>query len=109
MGPDEIAVLDAGFGIKELQEAKIERPQVRQAKNCAFRCGYLLSHKGRGRRPEYGACGAPWPAHTKAERIRNNHRSLPIYPRVFGGISAQRNRHDGPLAFEMDTTAQVVK
>jgi hypothetical protein len=69
LGPDEMPVLDAGFKIKELQEAKLERYVVRQAKNCTFRRNYLPPYKGRGRMPEYGPLVRPLARSRKGKSI----------------------------------------
>jgi len=52
---DEILVFDAGFKVRELQEAGLDRYEVRLAKNFTARRNVLLPYKGHGRRPEYGA------------------------------------------------------
>ena len=51
---DEIAVLDAGFEVKEVQEEGVARYVLRGAKNLTARRHTLPAYKGRGRRPEYG-------------------------------------------------------
>lgn len=54
ISPDEIAVLDAGFGLAELHEAKLQRYVLRMAVNCTARLNILPEYKGRGARPKYG-------------------------------------------------------
>jgi hypothetical protein len=51
---DEIGVFDAGFEVKEVQEADVERYVIRGAKNFTARRNALPPYKGRGRHPEYG-------------------------------------------------------
>ncbi len=51
---DEVVVLDAGFSLADIAEAKLEQFVLRQASNCTARKNRLPPYKGRGRRPEYG-------------------------------------------------------
>jgi hypothetical protein len=57
---DEILVVDAGIKISDLQEAEIERYEVRLAMNFTGRRNYLPEHF-RGRKPKYGALVRPLP------------------------------------------------
>jgi hypothetical protein len=50
----EVAVFDAGFEVKEVQEAGLTRYVLRGAKNLTARRNALPPYKGRGRCPEYG-------------------------------------------------------
>ncbi len=52
--PDEIAVVDAGFGLPALQEAELHRYVARVAVNCTARKNVLPVYKGRGAPPKYG-------------------------------------------------------
>lgn len=54
LAADEMAVLDAGFKIKELQAAQLPRYVVRLAKNFTARRNTPAPYKGKGRKPEYG-------------------------------------------------------
>ena len=54
LAPDEVAVFDAGFFIRELQEAGISRYVLRVAKNFTARRNVLPPLKKRGRKPRYG-------------------------------------------------------
>lgn len=56
---DEIGIFDAGFKLKKLQEAKIPRYVVRQAKNCTLRRNYLPPYKGKGTKPKWGELVRP--------------------------------------------------
>jgi hypothetical protein len=51
---DEVAVLDAGFKIAELQAADLTNYVVRLAKNFTARRNVPVGYQGRGRPPEYG-------------------------------------------------------
>lgn len=51
---DEVAVFDAGFFIRELQEVGISRYVLRVAKNFTARRNVLPPRKKRGRKPIYG-------------------------------------------------------
>jgi hypothetical protein len=51
---DEVAVLDAGFKIAELQAADLTNYVVRLAKNFTARRNIPVMYQGRGRPPEYG-------------------------------------------------------
>jgi hypothetical protein len=55
---DEIAVIDAGMKISDLQEAELERYELRLAVNFTARRNFLPEHK-RGRKPSYGAIVRP--------------------------------------------------
>jgi hypothetical protein len=56
---DEMPVFDAGFKIRELQEAELPRYVVRLAVNFTARRNVLPPYKDRGRRPEYGELVRP--------------------------------------------------
>ena len=56
---DEIAVFDAGFKIRALQEAQISRFVVRLAKNFTARRNVLPATSGQGRPPEWGEIVRP--------------------------------------------------
>lgn len=51
---DEIAILDAGFKISQVQAAGVERSVIRLAKNFTARRNQVAPYKGRGRPPAYG-------------------------------------------------------
>jgi hypothetical protein len=55
---DEIAVVDAGMKISDLQEAGLERYELRLAVNFTARRNVLPEHE-RGRKPTYGAIVRP--------------------------------------------------
>ena len=55
---DEIAVIDAGMKISDLQEAGLERYELRLAVNFTARRNFLPAHE-RGRKPKYGAIVRP--------------------------------------------------
>lgn len=54
VGEDVVAVLDAEFGVTEVQEAGIRRYVLRLAVNATACRNVLPPYKGVGRRPEYG-------------------------------------------------------
>lgn len=54
LAPDEVAVLDAGFKIAELQAAGLRRYEVRLAKNFTARRNTVPEYARKGRPPEYG-------------------------------------------------------
>ena len=56
---DEVAVLDAGFKIAELQAAGITRYVVRLAENFTARRNVPAPYQGRGRKPTYGTWVRP--------------------------------------------------
>jgi len=58
LADDEIPVLDAGFKIKALHDAYLERFVVRLAKNFTARRNFLPEYQG-GRPPEYGKIVRP--------------------------------------------------
>jgi len=55
---DEIAVIDAGMKISDLQEAGLERYELRLAVNFTARRNFLPKHE-LGRKPKYGAVVRP--------------------------------------------------
>ena len=59
MEDDEVAVLDAGFKIAQLQAAGLTHYVVRLAKNFTARRNVPAPYKGRGRHPEYGEMVRP--------------------------------------------------
>ena len=59
MGDDEILVVDAGVKISDLQEAGIERYEVRLATNFTARRNFLPEHGNKGRKPKYGVLVRP--------------------------------------------------
>lgn len=65
--PDEITVMDAGFEVAELVEAKLKRFVVRMASNCTARRNQLPNYKGKGARPKYGELVRPL-ARTRLEK-----------------------------------------
>lgn len=69
LAEDEILVFDAGFKVRELQEAGLERYEVRLAKNFTARRSVLPPCKGHGRRPEYGELVRPLARTRKGEPI----------------------------------------
>lgn len=58
LGKDEIAVIDAGLKIRDLQKAKVPRYVLRLAVNFTARRNYLPEHT-KGRKPIYGALVRP--------------------------------------------------
>jgi len=60
-GPDELLVLDGGFGVALLQEAGAARYVVRLAKNATFRRATPPPYGGRGRPATRGALVRPLP------------------------------------------------
>ena len=70
LGVTEVAVLDAGFEPREIEEADLPRVVVRLAKNATFRRNYLPKRKERGRPPEYGEICAPLISPAKKKRSR---------------------------------------
>jgi hypothetical protein len=54
LAADEVAIFDAGFVLKALQEAGLKRYVIRLAKNFVGRRNQLAPYKGKGRKPEYG-------------------------------------------------------
>ena len=69
LAEDEILVYDAGFKIRELQEAGTERYEVRLAKNFTAHRNELPPYKGHGRHPEYGKLVHPLARTRKGKHI----------------------------------------
>jgi len=69
LAEDEIPVFDADFKIRELQEAEVDRYEVRLAKNFTACRNVLPSYKGRGRRSEYGELVRPLARTWKGKHI----------------------------------------
>jgi hypothetical protein len=55
LAPNEVAVLDAGFELVEVQAAGVKRYVVRLALNSTARRNYLPNYQGKGRKPQYGS------------------------------------------------------
>lgn len=66
--PDQVLVVDAEFGIAELQEAHIARYVVRLSVNATARTNHLPPYKGVGTYPQYGELIRPL-ARTWKERL----------------------------------------
>ena len=65
LGAKDIAILDAGFKLAELQCAGVGHYVLRQASNCTARRNSLPAYKGRGAKPKYGERIRPLPrSHT---------------------------------------------
>jgi hypothetical protein len=67
--PDEVLVVDAGFGLADLLTGSVPRFVARVARNFTARCNVLPAYKGRGRRPAYGARVRPLPRKYKGKTI----------------------------------------
>ncbi len=67
--PDEVLVLDGGFGVALLQEAGATRFVVRVAKNAAFRRATPPPYRGRGPRPSRGTLVRPLARTYRGRRI----------------------------------------
>lgn len=65
---DEIAVVDAGLKISNLQDAGIERYTLRLASNFTARRNFLSYHD-KGRKPKYGAIVRPLPRKHKDKTL----------------------------------------
>jgi hypothetical protein len=69
LAPDEVLVVDAGFGVADLLTASVPRFVARVARNFTARCNVLPAYQGRGRRPAYGALVRPLPRKHKGKTI----------------------------------------
>jgi hypothetical protein len=67
--PDEVLVVDAGFGVADLLTGSVPRFVARVARNFTARCNVLPAYKGRGRRPAYGERVRPLPRKHKGKTI----------------------------------------
>jgi hypothetical protein len=66
---DEIAVVDAGLKISDLQAAEIVHYVIRLATNFTARRNFLPSYGNKGRKPKYGALVRPLPRMHKGNRL----------------------------------------
>jgi len=66
---DDILVVDAGVKIGDLQEAGVERYEIRLATNFTARRNYLPAHH-KGRKPKYGALVRPLPRKHKDKLLQ---------------------------------------
>ncbi|MBV7330273.1 hypothetical protein KFU94_18895 [Chloroflexi bacterium TSY] len=66
---DEVAVVDAGFTIREMLESGIDRFVLREAINCTVRRNEFPKRKGKGRPPEYGDIVRPLSRSYKGKRL----------------------------------------
>jgi len=69
LGEDEMPVLDAGFKVRELQEAELSRYVVRLPVNFTARRNVLPAYKGHGRRPVFGELVRPLARRWKGKLI----------------------------------------
>jgi hypothetical protein len=69
LGPQEVALFDAGFKLQQLQEENVPRFVLRLAKNCTVRRNVLPLRKRRGRPPEYGERLRPLPRRYRGRRL----------------------------------------
>jgi hypothetical protein len=69
LAQDEIAVIDAGVKIRELQASEIERYVLRLAKNFTASRNFLPEYANKGRRPLYGALVRPLPRTHKGKSL----------------------------------------
>jgi hypothetical protein len=69
LAPDEVLVVDAGFGVADLLTARVPRFVARVARNFTARGNVLPAYQGRGRRPAYGALVRP---------LARKHKGKPI-------------------------------
>jgi hypothetical protein len=67
--PDEVLVVDAGFGLADLLTGHVPRFVVRVARNFTARGNVLPAYPGRGRRPTYGERVRPLPRQYKGKTI----------------------------------------
>lgn len=69
LSPDEVLVVDAGFGVADLLTESVPRFVARVARNFTARCNVLPAYKGRGRRPAYGERVRPLPRKHQGQPI----------------------------------------
>jgi hypothetical protein len=69
LAPDEVLVVDAGFGVANLLTAGVPRFVARVARNFTARWNLLPAYQGRGRRPAYGERVRPLPRTYKGKTI----------------------------------------
>jgi hypothetical protein len=67
--PDEVLVVDAGFGVAHLLTGDVPRFVARVARNFTARRNVLPAYKGRGRCPAYGERVRPLPRTHKGQTI----------------------------------------
>jgi hypothetical protein len=67
--PDEVLVVDAGFGLADLVTGSVPRFVARVARNFTARWNLLPAYKGRGRRPTYGERVRPLPRKHRGKTI----------------------------------------
>jgi hypothetical protein len=67
--PDEVLVVDAGFGVADLLTGRVPRFVARVARNFTARRNSLPAYPGRGRRPTYGVRVRPLPRTHKGKTI----------------------------------------
>jgi hypothetical protein len=67
--PDEVLVVDAGFGVATLLTASVPRFVARVPRNFTARRNVLPAYKGRGRSPTYGERIRPFPRTHKGKHL----------------------------------------
>src|SRR5499426_4056968 len=84
--PDEVLVVDAGFGVADLLTGSVPRFVARVARNFTARGNVLPAYTGRGRRPAYGAQVRPLPRTHKGKSIAATPPDATAQWVVAGGI-----------------------
>jgi hypothetical protein len=105
--PDEVLVVDAGFGVAALLTGSVPRFVARVARNFTARRNVLPASTGRGRRPPMGRGCGPYPAPTKAAPSLPRARMPPPSGWALGGrsrpksgrTSCSRRRSQAPRRF----------
>ena len=69
LADDEIAVIDAGVKVSDLQEAELDGYLLRLAKNFTTRRNFLPEYRRKGRKPKYGALVRPLPRTHKGKTL----------------------------------------
>jgi len=69
LADDEIAVIDAGVKVKDLQEAGVDCYDLRLAKNFTARRNFLPEYAGKGRKRKYGELVRPLPRTHKGKTL----------------------------------------
>src|SRR5207245_6824914 len=89
--PDEVLVVDAGFGVAALLTGGVPRFVARVARNFTARRNALPAYPGRGRRPSYGERVRPLPRPHKGRTIAASPRMPPLSGWWLGGPSRPRS------------------
>jgi hypothetical protein len=102
LGPEEVAVCDAGVRLHQMQAAGVPRFVLRLAKNCTVRRNELPPRQGRGRPLEYGPLLRP------LARNYKDHALPASQPDICGAFGVEDEQGAGEVTVRFHGWLEVV-